>query len=307
LGHALVARRFGVETRDITLLPIGGVARLDRIPDKPTHELLVSFAGPAVNVALALTLWGLAWLIGLPLRPVGSGALSAPFLVQLFWLNVSLAIFNLLPAFPMDGGRVLRAALALKIDYVRATRLAAWLGQAMALAFAAFGLSHQPMLLLIAVFVWLGARREAARVELRRAASQARVANAMVTHFHVLSPNDRLGVAAELLVSGSVHGFPVLQGGELVGVLSREDVVRGIARLGASAPVRDAMNRKVAVARPADPLDTALARLESDATPIVVVQDHATVGMVTAEAIAEFMLRLRSELSATTDTESQMR
>ena len=162
-GHILAARRYGIPTKDVILLPIGGVARLARMPDEPKQELVVALAGPAVNVAIAAALF--------PLISLGGGA----FLAQLFAINVLLALFNMLPAFPMDGGRVLRALLAQRMSYVRATDLAATIGKGMALLFAFAGLfgipgvlGTNPILLVIAWFVWSGAGREAAMVRQRR-------------------------------------------------------------------------------------------------------------------------------------------
>jgi Zn-dependent protease len=291
LGHALVARRFGIGTRDITLLPIGGVSHLERIPEKPIEELLVSAAGPAVNVVLALVLWAVLAITGVSSSPTGLGVVGGALLTKLLWVNVSLALFNLLPAFPMDGGRVVRAALALGMDYVRATEIAARLGQGMALLFGVIGLLFNPMLLFIAIFVWMGAQQESTMVGLKRALSGIPIGSAMVTEFRVLSPTDRLSSAAEHIVAGFQHDFPVVDGTRLVGVLTRSDVVRGLSGTGKDTSVASAMQRGFVAAHPADMLESVLSRLRvADDVPIVVRQGDAVVGILTAENIGEFIL-----------------
>lgn len=291
LGHALVARRFGVRTRDITLLPIGGVARLERMPEKPIEELLVAAAGPSVNIVLALLLWAILAFTGGSTSPTGIGVVGGSFLAKLMWVNVTLAAFNLLPAFPMDGGRVVRAGLALRMDYVRATEIAARLGQGMALLFAVLGLFYNPMLLFIALFVWMGAQQESTMVGLKRALSGVPIASAMVTEFRVLSPLDRLSTAAEFIAAGFQHDFPVVDGGRPVGVLTRSDVVRGLSEGEAGASVATAMHREFVIAHPTDMLESVLARQQqSDAAPTVVVRGDAIVGLMTAETIGEFIL-----------------
>lgn len=290
LGHALTAKRFGIRTRDITLLPIGGVARLERMPEKPSQELLVALAGPAVNVVLALGLFAVLSFHGSFVAPWDAEHAGGNILEKLFWINVSLALFNLLPAFPMDGGRALRAALALRLDYVRATEIAARLGQGMALLFGAFGLFHNPMLLFIALFVWMGAQQEASIVGIKRALAGIPVGSAMITEFRALAPDDRLDYAAELVVAGFQHDFPVIDNGRVVGVLTRSDIVRGLSESGPLAPVGAAMRPEFATVDPAEMLESVLPRLQSrGATSVVVVQAGEVVGMVTTENIGEFV------------------
>src|SRR5215218_8467611 len=166
-GHVFAARRYGIQTPDITLLPIGGVARLERIPEKPTQELVVALAGPAVNVVIAALLF-LA-LGGLPSMGDGTQVQNpgVDLLGRLAWVNISLVVFNLIPAFPMDGGRVLRALLAYRLGYARATEIAASVGQVVAFALGIIGLFYSPILVFIAIFVYLGAAAEAGAVQMR--------------------------------------------------------------------------------------------------------------------------------------------
>lgn len=291
LGHALVARRFGVITRDIMLLPIGGVARLERMPEKPIEELLVAAAGPTVNLVLALALWAGLMITGSSTGLSGLGVVGGSFAAKLLWVNLSLAAFNLLPAFPMDGGRVVRAALALRMDYVRATELAAGLGQIMALIFGVVGLFFNPILLFIALFVWMGARQESTAVALKRALSGVPIGDAMVTEFRVLSPGDPVSLPARLIVGGFQHDFPVVDGTRLVGVLTRSDVVRSLSADGTEGPVANAMHPEFVTARPTDMLESVLARLQpGEAAPIVVVRGESVVGLLTAENIGELVL-----------------
>ena len=297
LGHALTARRYGIRTRDITLLPIGGVSRLERIPDDPRQEVWVSLAGPAVNVVIAAALY--AWLLlSHALRPLSVLTMAGgPFLERLLLVNVSLAVFNLLPAFPMDGGRVLRALLAMRMDYVRATQVAAQVGQAMALVFGLLGLFTNPFLVFIAFFVWIGAAQEASMVQMRTALSGIPVSRAMLTDFHTVAPDDTAKRVLELILAGSQQDFPVLdggqgsQGGRLSGVLLRSDVLKALAQRASDWRVRDIMRREFEVVDAADMLDTAFARLQScNCHTLPVTSRGALVGLLTMENVGEFLL-----------------
>jgi Zn-dependent protease/CBS domain-containing protein len=301
LGHALTGRRLGVEAHAITLLPIGGVSSFERMPERPRDELLVALAGPAVSVALALVLAGLVWLAGGPLHPAvlveaGGGALA--FVARLAWINLILAVFNLIPAFPLDGGRVLRALLAVRLGAPRATQVAAMLGRGFAIVLAVVGLLGNPLLIVIALFVWLAARGETALVQTRADLTGLPVTRAMITDFHSLSSRDPLRAAVDLILAGFQDAFPIVDGGRLVGVLTRDDVLRGLADGGPQAPIAAALRTRVVTVEPTLPLERALDRLTGGDTPILVVVDGERIlGLVTPENLEE-LLQVRRVLAA---------
>jgi Zn-dependent protease/CBS domain-containing protein len=298
LSHALVARHFGIGTKSITLLPIGGVANLERMPEKPRQELVVALAGPAMNFAIAGGLFGLLAFLGGPVVLQSLHVVGGPFLTKLMWINVGLAAFNLLPAFPMDGGRVLRAALALRLDRGRATDVAARIGQGMALLFAVVGLFANPFLLLIAAFVWIGAKGEASLVQLQSALRGLTVSQAMITDFRVLAPGEPLARAVQVTLAGFQQDFPVMDGDRLAGLLTHADVLKGLAERGPEAAVATAMQREVEIAAPSEMLDAALARLQRrEGRALIVVQEGHVVGLLTPENLGE-MLTMAKAVSA---------
>jgi Zn-dependent protease/CBS domain-containing protein len=308
LGHALAARRYGVPTADITLLPIGGVARLQRIPEHPAEELVVALAGPAVNVVIAAVLL----LVGVSPYPQvvqvgGAGFLiRESFATRLLDINIMLVVFNILPAFPMDGGRVLRALLAMALDYGRATRIAASVGQVMAIVFAMWGLGllpflsvlipfipagGNPLMLLIALFVWIGAEAEAQQVQERMALRGISVRDAMLTAYQVLSPSDTLGHAAELLLAGSQHDFPVVVEGQPMGVLTRDSLLRALAEVGRTGTVADAPLMELETIEARAPLVPAVTKLREGGLPCLqVVEDGRAAGLLTLENIGELLM-----------------
>ena len=291
LGHALAARRFGIRTRDITLLPIGGVARLERIPEKPREELLVALAGPAVNLVLAGLLFAILSL-GRERSPLTEFSLvGGDLLTKLMWVNLSLAGFNLLPAFPMDGGRVLRAVLAMRLDYVRATNIAAAIGQGMAWVFGFLGLFTNPFLLFIALFVWIGAAQEAGMAQMKSALAGLPVDRVMLTDFRVLAPEDTLARAVEHILAACQQDFPVVQGGEVVGVLTRSDLLTGLAGQGQGALVGEVMQRNFCTADPNEMVETVLGRLrEEDSRTLPVIENGKLKGIFTAENLGEYLM-----------------
>ncbi len=290
-GHALTARRFGIKTRDITLYPIGGVARLERMPEKPLQELWVALAGPLVNVVIAAVL--LLWLLfSQTIKPLADLTVTTgPFLERLLLANVFLAIFNLIPAFPMDGGRVLRAVLAMRLEYTRATNIAAVIGQGLALLFGLAGLFGNPMLLFIAFFVWMGASQEASMVQIKSALAGIPVSRAMLTDFKVLAPTDPLSRAVELILQGSQQDFPVVAEGRLVGILMRADLFGVLAQEPATIEVSTAMLRDYPVAEEGEMLETLFTRLqECQCHTVPVLRDGTLIGLVTSDNIGEFLM-----------------
>lgn len=290
-GHALTARKFGIATRDITLLPIGGVARLERMPDDPRQELWVALAGPAVNVVIAALLY--LWLdFTGAWQPVATLTVTrGSFAERLLLVNVFLIVFNMLPAFPMDGGRVLRAVLAMRMEYTRATQIAASLGQAMALLFGFLGFFYNPFLLFIALFVWMGAAQESSMVQMKSALGGIPVRRAMQTEFRTLAAGDTLERAIEMILSGSQQDFPIMDDGRLVGILTRSDLLRALAHGQTHAPVSEVMQRDFRAVDPGDMLETAFLKLQDcQCHTLPVVRRGELVGLVTAENLGEFLM-----------------
>ena len=296
-GHALTARRFGIQTRDITLLPIGGIARLERMPREPKQELLIALAGPAVNIVLAALLYGALRLAGATLLPElersPNAVTATSALAQLAAINIWLAAFNLIPAFPMDGGRVLRAILAARSgNYAEATVSAARVGRVFALMFALVGIFwlESPTLALVALFVWIAATSEAMAVRTAALLEHVPLASVMITDFRTLSPNDTLGHAAELTIEGFQQDFPVTEHDTLIGMLTRRDLLRGLAEHGGAATVAEAMRREVPTASVDDRADSALERLgTARGAALPVLRGRQLVGVLTGENVSEFL------------------
>ena len=295
-GHALTARRYGIHTLDITLLPIGGVARLERMPRDPVQELRVALAGPAVNVVIAAVLFVSLRLTGASTALASFQLVGSGLALKLMWVNTTLVAFNLLPAFPMDGGRVLRALLARRMEYVRATRTAANIGQMMAFLFGFLGLFYNPFLLFIALFVYIGAEAEAQAVQLHVTLEGLPVREVMVTRFVTLGPEEPLSRAVELLLSGAQQDFPVVSNGRLMGILGRRELVSGLREHGPQAPVSSAMRADLTPAEAGAPLEETFQAMQAAGVPAVpVVEAGRLAGLITLDNIAEFLM-VRSAL-----------
>jgi Zn-dependent protease/CBS domain-containing protein len=296
-GHIFTARAFGVSTPDVILLPIGGVARLERIPEQPSEEFLIAIAGPAVNVVIA----ALLILIGgahLNLDRLATLDISGGGLVdRLAAVNLFLAVFNLIPAFPMDGGRVLRALLATRLGYVHATEIAAMIGQWVAFALGFLGLFGNALLIFIAIFVYLAASSEAHVVAIRAMSRGVPVTAAMMTQFATLTPDEHIDTAVETLLRTSQGEFPVIDpASRPVGVLGRNDLIRALKARGPDARVAEAMAGPLPTVGYRSCLDQAFRLLQEQRAPAVGVVDTSgkLVGLVTSETVGEMLMLHRA-------------
>ena len=291
-GHALAAKSFGINTPDITLLPIGGVARLERMPEEPKQELVIAVAGPAVNVVIALGLF------------VAGGSFMNPFVnpaapervglvSQLLIINVLLVAFNLLPAFPMDGGRVLRALLAARMSYARATQIAATVGQGFAFVFGFIGLIWNPFLIFIALFVYIGASQEAALAQMKDVSRRFPVSSAMVREFRTLPEDATLEEAVDALLATSQHDFPVVdETGNVAGVLTRHDLIAALRKNDPALRVGDVMRRNIPTVTTGTRFEEAFRIMQECNCPAVPVLDSMKrlVGLLTPENVTELMM-----------------
>lgn len=247
-GHALTARRYNIPTRKITLLPIGGVASFEELPEDPKQEFLVAIAGPAVNVVIALLLWLVVpagqYLNMDPqaLQETLGTVTAANLLFYLLIANIMLVVFNLLPAFPMDGGRVLRALLTMRMDRVRATQIAAFLGQTLAFLFFLVGLIYNPFLILIALFVYFGAQGENMMVQQLMLLKDHRVREAMMTNITVLNPEDFLNRVVDVILAGTERDFIVTEDETVKGVIYHSDLMQSLKQENGQVKVKDVMS-----------------------------------------------------------------
>src|SRR2546422_120563 len=289
-GHALAAKAFGINTPDITLLPIGGVARLERMPEKPTQELVIALDGRMVNVviALGLVVVGGSQAFLNPSTLEGSGLIA-----QLLTINILLLLFNLLPAFPMDGGRVLRALLATRLSYARATQIAASIGQGCAFVFGFIGLFSNPFLLFIALFVYIGASQEAALAQMRDVSRRFPVSSAMVREFRSLPESATLEEAVDALLATSQHDFPVLnEAGKVAGILTRHDLIAALRKNDPAIRVGDVMRRDIPTVTTGTRFEEAFRIMQECNCPAVPVPDSMKrlVGLLTPENVSELMM-----------------
>ncbi len=293
-GHALTAKRFGVVTRDITLYPIGGISSFESMPERPAHELLISLAGPSVNIVIAAILW-------LYLRSSGqmpnlstmteTQIANLPFLYSLFLANLTLAIFNLIPAFPMDGGRVFRALLGFAMNKNAATRVAATLGQVLAIVFVFLGFFYNFWLVFIGLFIYIGASGEAAFEQTKSALAGLKVKDALMHRFTVLKPDAALSEAVDALLNSQESEFVVADAGKPVGLLTRNEIVRGLSEQGKDAPVSSFMIKDFFIVKPEMKLHEFFQQvLEKGQSVALVMDGDSFIGLIDRENVEEKLM-----------------
>ena len=293
LGHAIAAKRYGIKTPDITLLPIGGLARLERMPENPGQEIVIAVAGPMVNVVIAAIL---ILVLGARFDTETFQTIENPaadFAARLAAVNIFLVLFNAIPAFPMDGGRVFRALLAMRLGRVNATRVAARTGQALAFGFGFLGLmAGNPILVFIAIFVYLAAGAEADDVEMTAVGRAMPVDDAMITSFETLSARDTVEAAADALIRTTQHEFPLVDGaGAPRGIITRNAIIEAMRTNAANAPALDWLVEIPSVHR-GETLARAITAMREKAAPAVAVtdKDNRLLGYVTPENLSELMM-----------------
>ncbi len=307
LGHSFAALHYNVDVEEIVILPIGGVARLARIPEEPIQEFIIAIAGPAVNFAIAvlMTLAGLllAPLLGLPFAPSLRFSLGDLSLISIFnyvfLSNLFLGIFNLLPAFPMDGGRVLRALLATRLAYLRATRISVAIGQLLAWALGLFGfLQGNLFMILIAIFIYLGAGQEERTIQVRSVLGDLTVEDVYSRQPSVLHPASTLQDAVNMTLNSFQSSFPVCDGETFVGLLTHTRLVEALDKHGAQFPVEQIMQRDISPAKPSElvfEVQMRMSEAKLDALPVV--EAGRLLGLLTSQDINE-AFRLKSRQPA---------
>ena len=292
-GHAFVSSLYGIRTIEIVMYPIGGVARLER-PPKPWEEFWIALTGPAVNLAIAGFIFAVLYS---EKRAVNLFALVQPSDMNLAdriaLANLILAGFNLLPAFPMDGGRMLRAILSrLKSEY-EATRIATWSGRMLAISMGLYGFIYMPMLAFVAFFIYLGAANEGAASRGRSLTQGIPVRAAMMTEYRTLAHGATLRDAANLLLSTSQQDFPVVLGDQVLGLLGRTALLRGMAQEGADSYIAGYMEREFPSVPPDKDLADVLPLMAHAGACVLVMQDEKLLGLLSSENLSQFLL-LRS-------------
>lgn len=294
LGHALTAKKFGIKTKDITLLPIGGVAQLERLPEKPSEELMVAFAGPMVNIVLALIT---SLFISLPntseemVAQLDNGVNAGNFFLNFYLVNIILAFFNLIPAFPMDGGRVLRALLSYKLERHQATKIAARIGQALAIGFVLLGFYSNPFLIFIGIFVFMGAQIESEYTESKYMLKGYKVRDVLMKQYPTIDYNETLETAVKLMLDSQNKHFLVTENGIPMGTLNREQIIAALAKKEGETRLSSIMDRELILLQADNLLEDVFELVyKNKSTLMLVIDDNQLIGTLDTENLLEFIL-----------------
>ena len=296
LGHALAARRYGVQTRSITILPIGGVASLEKIPEKPKQELVVAICGPLVNVIIAAGLWAFLSMTGnLNLGVENVEEMThingENFLMALLMVNIMLVVFNMIPAFPMDGGRVLRAILAMSTSRVKATEWAVNIGKIFALLFVFWGFSANPFLIFIALFIFLSAQAELEHVRSEDYLGDYRLKDVLMKDFTLLEASAPLSQAIKVLLNGQEQRFLVSKGQDIIGYLTKNDIISGLTSFNDQVPLEKIVTPGVTWLKADEPIKNVRAKMIQENVFIMPVgSPEKLLGIVDLDNINEFLL-----------------
>lgn len=289
LSHSIVAKHFGINVLDITLLPIGGVARMAETPDKPIQEVLIAIAGPAASFLLAFLLWFIADMFGTGVT-ITDFSVKGGLLAELIAVNLILGLFNLVPAFPMDGGRALRGALALYLSPYKATRIAVGIGQGFAILMFFWGFfSGNIFMILIALFVYLGAEAEERQMGLMVALGGVKANSAMISDIETLNPSQTVGDAAEHFCRSFQGDFPVLDDRRLVGLVTREAIVETLHKRGPLTLISDTMVRDFPTANEQTPVTDILQKMQATGSKAIPIMSGGELrGLITLEQIGRY-------------------
>lgn len=300
LGHSVMAQAFGINVREIVLLPLGGVALIAKMPEKPVQELLIAVAGPLVNVAIAIILFIVTGGIGIDLMNLQDMLVTlrepslTTLLVWLLFANVALVIFNLIPAFPLDGGRILRAILAMGLGYPQATRIASIIGQVAAVLLGIWGIATGQLLLtLIALFIFFSAGQERGIAESKTVLTTLRVGDAYNKHALSLQIGDRVSTVVDYILTSYQPDFAVLQGNNIIGIVTRNDVLQTLASDGTDRYVTEIMQREFLRVDANKSLDEVREILSENGARLAAVFDESRyLGLVSVEDISEAFIVL---------------
>lgn len=299
LGHALAAKNYQIKTKDITLLPIGGLARLERIPEKPIEELIVALAGPAVNIGIAILT---AVFIAIPndvekiTAQLANGINGNTFLFHFFLVNFWLALFNLIPAFPMDGGRVLRALLALKLQRHIATKIAARLGQILAVGFIFFGLFNNPFLIFIGLFIIIGAQIEMDFTLSKHLLKGYKLKDITITAYKSIDSQEKVKTAVNLLLNSENRNFLITENNQPVGTLNRDEIIIALSDNGDQELIRNVMNTNLVYLDSDILLENIFNLISKNKSQIMLVtQNGNLIGTIDTENLLEFLLVIEAK------------